>query len=210
MKNNRDKKLFYLILGYIAIFIAFCLLLGFFAGCAALSPRTQRIEKIESATAKLPPAPKMELLLYIWNEIDEEAEIIIQRENGEKKFILEGQTQTLLPLTKGGEYYFFVKTESLGIKGIMEGSFAVLPGQIKAHRGRLAGFHLVINYKNIRWNGKRMRNEKKFGNDMYSGNIKYERRQDKITIKTPVGNARAALSGGPAVLLRILTNKEND
>jgi hypothetical protein len=191
----KNLLLFLLIWGFI-----FSLMLNFF-GCATAT----KVVVVERGKP-LPPQPPLELLVYVWNETDYTVEVVLQRPyGGQKKIFVAAGDQLLQPLARGGDYRYFVSASALGMVGEEEGSFRIVPGETRDYRGRIAGYHIVVD--RLSWKEKPSRNF--FSSGAADGEIRYGSRKDEISgsvkgIKVP---AKLELEGGFAFINRILTRR---
>lgn len=179
------------------------LLLVNLVGCATMNPHPS--VTVVSGGKGLPPQPPLELLVYIWNESGYGVAIVLDGPRGRTKIYLAADEELLQPLTRGGEYRYFVTSTALGMFGETESSFQIVPGETREYRGRIAGYHLVIDRLN--WKDKPSR--RFFGAGATNGEIHYGSHED--TVRGSVGGveipAEVRLGGGFAVLNRILTRR---
>ena len=183
------KKLF------LIIFLSTALSL---AGCVANMPPVV----ISGGGRPLPPQRPLELYVYIWNETDYGLEIALKGPQGAKVIYLAGHEELLQPLTRGGEYRYFVSSSALGMIGEAEGRFIILPGRMDTYRGRVAGYHLII--RSLSWRSERSRRH--FNAGPVGGEIKYGDRTE-ITgsiagVRIP---SRVILEGPASLISDILT-----
>lgn len=173
-------------------------------GCAATRPVVVIKEK------PLPPEPKLELLVYGWNESDHEVEItLIKKATGEKKFFVldAGVNMPVQPLKEYGEYAYYAFISVPGMVWEKYEEFEIRPHHKEEYKGRTAGYHIVIEIGEHGWKKKRERNYLSLGSA--SGEIRYGSNEDVVRgsiagVEIP---AEVRLGGGFAVLGRILTRR---
>lgn len=170
-------------------------------GCAA-APR-----QVIMTSGNLPPQPTLELALYVWNETRWTTQVELVRNYERKTLLLAPHTNILVRLKKPGEYRYLVvgRDPRLGYTGNLDGQFAIIPGRIASHEGRLAGYHLVI--RGLRYNARTPYSQKEYfgGNGAMLGTYEYYGNGrghngygggyygggtsgERATIQTPAGN----------------------
>lgn len=204
MKNNRDKNLFCLVMIYVAVFISFCVLLGFCSSCSSIDTKIKK--EIKNTTSK--PRPTS-LSIYIWNESDNKIDFFLIRGNGGalKTILVKPKKRYLLFLSQEGgyRYYFKAYDKNGDFWGEREGMFNIINGKLLKYKKKKAGFHIIIKDKNIKY--RKSASRELFGNDEFVGEIKYGRRQDEMNLSNSRSRADIRFSGLPALLFEFFTQK---